>query len=344
MTINNQKDKSFKPSEGQEKFELWIKQVRLQKPPQPPQDLEESSFKAWLEYKHKQEDVVLAKTKVTISENTNMPFGYTPSKKEFSLVAQLHKVRDELRRWGTGLSILSSRQIAWAALVVLVLVPFYFFFLTSNQQETASHSVKVQVVQSQPHSTGQSKSSVHGVATQKLQGDNKNATILAAQQVQKSKNQTSNSAAYKSSVQKGEEVIPEPGIEQRGVQPAPVLLSQNKQVHENSSTSQVHRVQEEQNHVYTSSRTTLTPKGSVEFRLNSPQARQVNLVGNFNKWDKQQHQMKQDEKGDWVLSLQLPQGSYEYQFLIDGHIWQFDPNNLQLVDDGFGGINSVLTI
>lgn len=82
----------------------------------------------------------------------------------------------------------------------------------------------------------------------------------------------------------------------------------------------------------------------VQFRIHLPSAETVHLVGDFNQWDKDQLQLKKIEAGIWEISLDLSGGSYQYQFLINGKIWQADPNNTSLVEDGFGGINSSITL
>ena len=43
----------------------------------------------------------------------------------------------------------------------------------------------------------------------------------------------------------------------------------------------------------------------------------------------------------WVGSHQFSAGSYQYKFIVDGSMWIADPTNPNVIDDGFGGHNSV---
>ncbi|HDQ14847.1 MAG TPA: hypothetical protein ENN41_08545 [Sediminispirochaeta sp.] len=84
----------------------------------------------------------------------------------------------------------------------------------------------------------------------------------------------------------------------------------------------------------------------VHLRLEAPQAERVSVVGDWNGWDPQAQRMH-DENGDgvWELKIELDRsGEYQYQFIIDGQKWVPDPNSPLQVDDGFGGVNSILSI
>ena len=105
----------------------------------------------------------------------------------------------------------------------------------------------------------------------------------------------------------------------------------------------------------------LSPPHRVEegilFQYDAPSARQVNLAGNFpdNEWLKYGNQfdvMRDDGKngdrvsndGIWSIVKPLPPGRYEYKYVIDRNSWIEDPNALEMVDDGYGGKNSVLIV
>jgi predicted esterase len=62
-----------------------------------------------------------------------------------------------------------------------------------------------------------------------------------------------------------------------------------------------------------------------EFRLEKPDAKSVELVGEFNHWKAQP--MKRQSDGAWTLTLSAPPGTYGYKFLVNGTEWIFDPNN-----------------
>jgi beta-lactamase regulating signal transducer with metallopeptidase domain len=83
-------------------------------------------------------------------------------------------------------------------------------------------------------------------------------------------------------------------------------------------------------------------QGNTTFRLKGyPNARIVAVAGTFNKWN--QSQLLFAREGDeWVCRVNLPPGTYQYKFIIDGN-WITDPGNNQLVDDGRGNTNSLLS-
>ena len=84
----------------------------------------------------------------------------------------------------------------------------------------------------------------------------------------------------------------------------------------------------------------------VRFQLHAPDAGQVSVVGNWNRWDPQAQKLE-DPDGDGVWEIEIPlkrDEEHQYQFLIDGHRWIPDPGAALQVDDGFGGVNSVLQI
>ncbi len=60
------------------------------------------------------------------------------------------------------------------------------------------------------------------------------------------------------------------------------------------------------------------PRHHVDFFCRAPQARQVALVGDFNKWEPQATPMRQMPDGVWMVSLELPHGHHRYLFFVDG--------------------------
>jgi pimeloyl-ACP methyl ester carboxylesterase len=69
-------------------------------------------------------------------------------------------------------------------------------------------------------------------------------------------------------------------------------------------------------------------------------ARTVALAGSFNGWDSQ-HVLCAKETGQWVCRLNLPEGKYLYQFVVDDE-WILDPDNPLKEDSGNGGQASVI--
>jgi len=84
----------------------------------------------------------------------------------------------------------------------------------------------------------------------------------------------------------------------------------------------------------------------VRFELHAPNAAEVSVVGNWNRWDPEAQKLE-DPEGDGVWEIEIPlkrDREHQYQFLIDGQSWIPDPEAPLRVDDGFGGVNSVLQI
>ncbi|MBI3551508.1 MAG: isoamylase early set domain-containing protein [Elusimicrobia bacterium] len=55
----------------------------------------------------------------------------------------------------------------------------------------------------------------------------------------------------------------------------------------------------------------------VDFRLSSPKAAKVSLVGDFNAWKAGTLPMAKMPGGSWELTLPLPPGRYRYRFVVD---------------------------
>ena len=84
----------------------------------------------------------------------------------------------------------------------------------------------------------------------------------------------------------------------------------------------------------------------VVFSLRLPGARSVAVIGTFNEWHPQGYEMQALRNGDqtWTLMLPLPNGRYEYAFLVDGKEIIPDPRAPFYQDDGFGNRNAVLIV
>ncbi|MDD3823397.1 MAG: isoamylase early set domain-containing protein [Sphaerochaetaceae bacterium] len=87
-----------------------------------------------------------------------------------------------------------------------------------------------------------------------------------------------------------------------------------------------------------------TDLAQVILRLDAPQAEQVVVVGDWNDWEVgAQRLAKSENDRTWSIEMELERGKeYRYQFVIDGERWIADPNAYMQVDDGFGGVNSLL--
>ena len=83
----------------------------------------------------------------------------------------------------------------------------------------------------------------------------------------------------------------------------------------------------------------------VVFNLSIPEAQAVAVVGTINGWKPGGYEMQfNPEKKIWSLTVRLPEGRYEYAFLVDGQRVLPDPEASLYQDDGFGNENSVMIL
>lgn len=79
------------------------------------------------------------------------------------------------------------------------------------------------------------------------------------------------------------------------------------------------------------------------FTFDQPAAKSVHLAGSFNSWSTSADPLSKDANGRWTIVKELPAGSHQYKFVIDGGTqWKEDPANPNSTDDGYGGKNSLL--
>jgi hypothetical protein len=85
---------------------------------------------------------------------------------------------------------------------------------------------------------------------------------------------------------------------------------------------------------------------TVTFVLDTPEARSVAIAGDFTGWETSGFELeRRASDGKWEITVPLMRNrSYTYSFVIDGERWVPDPGAPETVDDGFGGINSVLRL
>ena len=77
------------------------------------------------------------------------------------------------------------------------------------------------------------------------------------------------------------------------------------------------------------------------YREWAPGAESPSLIGDFNGWDTDKHQLVRGENGLWSIDLPMKKGCYQYLFYVDGATWQIDPTGKATAPDGFGGYNTV---
>lgn len=72
---------------------------------------------------------------------------------------------------------------------------------------------------------------------------------------------------------------------------------------------------------------------------------QVNLAGDFNNWDIESTPMKKLKGGEFSVSIELNKGrEYQFKYLIDGRIWQNEPDADKQVLNEFKSENSVVIV
>jgi chromosome partitioning protein len=84
----------------------------------------------------------------------------------------------------------------------------------------------------------------------------------------------------------------------------------------------------------------------VTFKIKAPPHANVQIAGDFNRWQPQNLQLHLDGNHDgpfWLKEIPLKPGTYQYKFLIDGH-WTADPENRAYVDNALGGVNSLIQV
>lgn len=87
----------------------------------------------------------------------------------------------------------------------------------------------------------------------------------------------------------------------------------------------------------------VTKAKETTFKLYAPNAKKVSVAGTFNNWDAKKLTAKKDLRGNWVISLSLKPGRYEYKYVVDGS-WITDPSNTLAVGNSFGSANSVVEV
>lgn len=97
----------------------------------------------------------------------------------------------------------------------------------------------------------------------------------------------------------------------------------------------------ESTEVVTEISTLIKKKRNIRFKHWAPQAKKVEIVGDFNNWIPTA--MSKGKNQHWIIDCQLEPGEYTYKFLIDGRLKK-DPYNPHSVPDGYGGESSLLIV
>ena len=71
--------------------------------------------------------------------------------------------------------------------------------------------------------------------------------------------------------------------------------------------------------------------------------KKVFVAGSFNGWKAEKELKDKDDSGVYRCQLRLKPGEYQYKFIVDGN-WCLDGANPNFVPNGFGTLNSLLTV
>lgn len=89
------------------------------------------------------------------------------------------------------------------------------------------------------------------------------------------------------------------------------------------------------------------PVCKVSFRLEAADAAgatKVQLLGDFNNWDKTVEPMTALKSNDFTSTLELEAGKeYQFRYFIDGATWKNEPQADGFVANNFGEENSVVS-
>lgn len=90
------------------------------------------------------------------------------------------------------------------------------------------------------------------------------------------------------------------------------------------------------------------PICKVTFGLSKKEAlgaSKVNLVGEFNNWEKATTELTKMKSGDFKITLPLKTDrSYQFRYLVDGETWVNDKDADRYVSSGIGSENCVIDL
>ena len=84
----------------------------------------------------------------------------------------------------------------------------------------------------------------------------------------------------------------------------------------------------------------------VTFKLPAEvEAGEAALLGEFNEWNRESHQMKQLKDGSFSLTVSLPAGQdYRFRYLLDGDRWENDWAADDYLPNQFGTDDSLVAL
>jgi hypothetical protein len=82
---------------------------------------------------------------------------------------------------------------------------------------------------------------------------------------------------------------------------------------------------------------------NTEFRMEAPEAKSVQLAGDFTEWASAPLDLVQSYDGTWFTIVPLLPGTYSYRFIVDGQ-WLDDPHCGRHVPNPFGSEDAVMSV
>ncbi len=73
-------------------------------------------------------------------------------------------------------------------------------------------------------------------------------------------------------------------------------------------------------------------------------ADRINLVGDFNDWNRDSHPMQRDRDGGWYVQVDLEPGrTYQFRYLCDGERWMNDTQADGYTPNAYGTDNFIIS-
>ena len=82
---------------------------------------------------------------------------------------------------------------------------------------------------------------------------------------------------------------------------------------------------------------------SVLFVELFPQAKSVQIAGDFNDWKPERNPMRKAGDGTWQARVPIAKGIHRYRLVVNGK-WQHDPHNDSTEANPYGELNSVIKV
>ncbi|MGB9735634.1 MAG: hypothetical protein ACP5JP_02660 [bacterium] len=83
---------------------------------------------------------------------------------------------------------------------------------------------------------------------------------------------------------------------------------------------------------------------TITFKVSLPDAKNVYLLGTFNKWGEKPEKLKRTDNGLFTITLKLKPGIYQYVYKVDDNKIIPDPGAMLYTEDGFGQKNAILIV